>query len=430
MLKFRGMYINIPETNKTRIVLVGAGFGGLILARKLSLRDYQVVLIDRHNYHTFQPLLYQVATGGLEPGSIAHPLRKFIKRRPELILRIAEVTGVDAKQKEVHTNIGSIRYDILILATGSKTNFFGQTQLPEYAMRMKTVPQALDLRSMILQHFEEALLTSDLRKRDAHTTFVVVGGGPTGVETAGALGELKKHVLPRDYPELDLRRMQIHLVEAGPRVLAGMSEQAGVRALDFLKELDVQVWLNQPVQEYDGLTVRFASGKELQAGTLIWSAGVIGAAPEGLPAETIGRGGRLKVNELNEVAGLEQVYAIGDLALMVSEAYPNGHPMVAPVAIQQAHQLAHNLNRLAQKKQPKPFRYFDKGSMATIGRNRAVVDLGKIRFQGFFAWFVWMFVHLMSIVGFRNKMVVFVDWFWNYISYDRALRLIIRPFKR
>lgn len=424
------MYINIPETNKTRIVLIGAGFGGLILARKLSLFDYQVVLIDRHNYHTFQPLLYQVATGGLEPGSIAHPLRKFIKSRPELILRIAEVTRIEAEAKEVHTNIGKLHYDILILATGSKTNFFGQEKLPEFAMRMKTVPQALDLRSMILQHFEEALLTSDLKERDAHTTFVVVGAGPTGVETAGALGELKKHVLPRDYPELDLRRMQIHLVEAGPRVLAGMSEQAGQRTLDFLKELDVQVWLGQPVQEYDGHTVRFASGRELRAGTLIWSAGVIGAAPEGLPEAVKGRGGRLKVDIYNRVEGLEGVYAIGDLALMLVEEYPNGHPMVAPVAIQQARRLADNLNRLARNKEMRPFQYFDKGSMATIGRNRAVVDLGKIRFQGFFAWFVWMFVHLMSIVGFRNKMVVFVDWFWNYISYDRALRLIIRPFKR
>jgi NADH dehydrogenase len=424
------MYINIPETNKKRIVLIGAGFGGLILARKLSLFDYQVVLIDRHNYHTFQPLLYQVATGGLEPGSIAHPLRKFIKSRPELILRIAEVTRIEAEAKEVHTNIGKLHYDILILATGSKTNFFGQEKLPEFAMRMKTVPQALDLRSMILQHFEEALLTSDLKERDAHTTFVVVGAGPTGVETAGALGELKKHVLPRDYPELDLRRMQIHLVEAGPRVLAGMSEQAGQRTLDFLKELDVQVWLGQPVQEYDGHTVRFASGKELRAGTLIWSAGVIGAAPEGLPDTVKGRGGRLRVDIYNRVEGLDGVYAIGDLAWMPVEEYPNGHPMVAPVAIQQARRLADNLNRLARGKEMRPFQYFDKGSMATIGRNRAVVDLGKIRFQGFFAWFVWMFVHLMSIVGFRNKMVVFVDWFWNYISYDRALRLIIRPFKR
>jgi len=424
------MYINIPETNKLRIVLVGAGFGGLILARKLNLQHYQVVLIDRHNYHTFQPLLYQVATGGLEPGSIAHPLRKFIKRRPELILRIAEVTRIDASLKEVHTSIGKLHYDVLILATGSKTNFFGQEKLPQFAMRMKTVPQALDLRSMILQHFEEALLTSDLRQRDAHTTFVVVGAGPTGVETAGALGELKKHVLPRDYPELDIRRMQIHLVEAGSRVLAGMSEQAGQQALEFLKELDVQVWLGQPVQEYDGETVRFASGKELAAGTLIWSAGVIGAAPEGLPDASKGRGGRLVVDQYNRVEHLQDVYAIGDLALMSTEAYPNGHPMVAPVAIQQAKRLADNLNRQARKQSLKPFHYFDKGSMATIGRNRAVVDLGKIRFQGFFAWFVWMFVHLMSIVGFRNKMVVFVDWFWNYVSYDRALRLIIRPFKR
>lgn len=424
------MEINIPDTNKPRIVVVGAGFAGLILAKKLSSADFQVVLIDRHNYHTFQPLLYQVATGGLEAGSIAHPLRKFIKSRPQIILRMAEVTQLDAEQKTIFTSIGSFKYDILILATGSKTNFFGQKQLPKFAMDMKTVPQALDLRSMILQHFEEALLATDMKLRDELTTFVVVGGGPTGVETAGALGELKKHVLPNDYPELDIRRMQIHLIEAGPRLLAGMSDKASSKTIDFLKELDVNIWLNSPVDEYDGHTVQFAGGKQLAAATLIWSAGVIGATPGGLDATHIGRGGRLSVNAFNEVQGLPGFYAVGDVALMATEGYPNGHPMVAPVAIQQARLLAINLKRQLAGQAMKPFKYFNKGSMATIGRNRAVVDIGKVRFQGFFAWFVWMFVHLMSIVGFRNKMVVFVDWLWNYVSYDRALRLIIRPFKR
>lgn len=424
------MEINIPDTNKPRVVVIGAGFAGLILAKNLSSADFQIVLIDRHNYHTFQPLLYQVATGGLEPGSIAHPLRKFIKRRPQIILRMAEVTQLDPAEKVIHTNIGSLQYDLLILATGSKTNFFGQQHLPQFAMRMKTVPQALDLRSMILQHFEEALLTTDMKLRDALTTFVVVGGGPTGVETAGALGELKKHVLPNDYPELDIRRMQIHLIEAGPRLLAGMSDKASSKTIEFLKELDVNIWLNSPVAEYDGHTVQFAGGKQLSAATLIWSAGVIGATPAGIDASHIGRGGRLLVNEFNEVQGLPGFYAVGDVALMSTDAYPNGHPMVAPVAIQQATLLAQNLKRKQAGKPMKPFKYFNKGSMATIGRNRAVVDIGQVRFQGFFAWFVWMFVHLMSIVGFRNKMVVFVDWFWNYLSYDRALRLIIRPFKR
>lgn len=424
------MKINIPETNKPRIVILGAGFAGLILARKINPDDYQIVLLDRHNYHTFQPLLYQVATGGLEPGSIAHPLRKFIKRRPWVILRIAEVTGIDKDQQQIITNIGSLRYDKLILATGSKTNFFGQQHLPEFAMRMKTVPQALDLRSLILQHFEEALLTSDLAQRERLITFVVVGGGPTGVETAGALGELKKHVLPKDYPELDIRRMQIHLIEAGPRVLAGMSEQASEKALKFLKELDVNVWLNAPVKDYDGQLVTIAGDKSIASQLLIWTAGVIGALPEGIPAEAIGRGGRLLVDEFNQVKAMPNTYAVGDVALMLTEKYPNGHPMVAPVAIQMAERLVSNLRAGARSQKMRPFSYFDKGSMATIGRNRAVVDIHKIRFQGFFAWFVWMFVHLMSIVGFRNRMVVFVDWFWNYVSYDRALRLIIRPFKK
>jgi len=424
------MKINIPETNKPRIIILGAGFAGLILARKINPDDYQIVLLDRHNYHTFQPLLYQVATGGLEPGSIAHPLRKFIKRRPWVILRIAEVTGIDKDQQQIITNIGSLRYDKLILATGSKTNFFGQQHLPEFAMRMKTVPQALDLRSLILQHFEEALLTSDLAQRERLITFVVVGGGPTGVETAGALGELKKHVLPKDYPELDIRRMQIHLIEAGPRVLAGMSEQASEKALKFLKELDVNVWLNAPVKDYDGQLVTIAGDKSINSQLLIWTAGVIGALPEGIPAEAIGRGGRLLVDEFNQVKAMPNTYAVGDVSLMLTEKYPNGHPMVAPVAIQMAERLVSNLRAGARNQKMRPFSYFDKGSMATIGRNRAVVDIHKIRFQGFFAWFVWMFVHLMSIVGFRNRMVVFVDWFWNYVSYDRALRLIIRPFKK
>lgn len=424
------MKINIPETNKPRIVILGAGFAGLILARKINPDDYQIVLLDRHNYHTFQPLLYQVATGGLEPGSIAHPLRKFIKRRPWVILRIAEVTAIDKDQQQIITNIGSLRYDKLILATGSKTNFFGQQHLPEFAMRMKTVPQALDLRSLILQHFEEALLTSDLAQRERLITFVVVGGGPTGVETAGALGELKKHVLPKDYPELDIRRMQIHLIEAGPKVLAGMSEQASEKALKFLKELDVNVWLNAPVKDYDGQVVTIAGDKSINSQLLIWTAGVIGALPEGIPAEAIGRGGRLLVDEFNRVKAMPNTYAVGDVALMLTDKHPNGHPMVAPVAIQMAARLVTNLRAEARNRPLKAFSYFDKGSMATIGRNRAVVDIHKIRFQGFFAWFVWMFVHLMSIVGFRNRMVVFVDWFWNYISYDRALRLIIRPFKK
>lgn len=424
------MQINLPETNKPRLVIVGAGFAGLILARNINPEHYQVVLLDRHNYHTFQPLLYQVATGGLEPGSIAHPLRKFIKRRPHVILRIAEVTAINSEAKELRTSIGVIRYDKLILAVGSKTNFFGHPTLPETAMRMKTIPQALDLRSWILQHFEEALLTSDIEERQRHISFVVVGGGPTGVETAGALGELKKHVLPKDYPELDIRRMEIHLLEAGPRVLAGMSEQASEKALKFLKELDVQVWLNSPVADYNGNDAVLKSGKVIPTKTLIWTAGVIGALPEGLPENSIGRGGRLKVDSFNRVESVEGLYALGDVCLMTSEDYPNGHPMVAPVAIQMAKRLSNNLNREAEGRNLREFHYFDKGSMATIGRNRAVVDLHKIRFQGFFAWFVWMFVHLMSIVGFRNRMVVFVDWFWNYLSYDRALRLIIRPFKR
>lgn len=424
------MKVNIAETQVPRLVIVGGGFGGIHLARALKKADLQIVLFDKQNYHTFQPLLYQVATAGLEPDSIAFPLRKIFKGQSNFVFRMAEVLEVVPEQNLIRTSIGDVGYDYLVLATGSRTNFFGLQDVARNAMQMKSIPQALDLRSLMLQNFERALLTTDLQEREALMNFAVVGAGPTGVETAGALGELKKHVLPKDYPELDLRRMQIHLIEAMPQVLNGMSSEASGKALTFLKKLDVKVWLGSAVASYDGRIVRTNKGKELRAATMIWAAGVVGETIRGLPEEHIVKGSRIGVDAFNRVAGTGNVFAIGDVAAMMSDELPAGHPMVAQVAIQQARLMAKNLKRLILNQKPEAFIYRDKGTMATIGRNKAVVDLKHIRFQGFFAWLVWMLVHLVSLIGFRGKLVVFVNWLWNYISYDRETRLIIRPYAR
>lgn len=421
--------MNIPAVNLPRVVIIGGGFGGLELAKRLRGQPYQVVLIDRHNYHTFQPLLYQVATAGLEPDSIAYPLRKVFKKQTNILFRMAEVSHIDPKAKLVHTSIGDLHYDYLVLATGSTTNFFGNEQLEFHSMAMKTVPESLDLRSLMLQNFEQALLTQDLNEREGLMNFVIAGGGPTGVELAGALAELKNHVLPNDYPDLDIRRMNIHLIEAAPRVLAAMSEEASAKAFKFLKQLGVQVWLDTRVSSYDGQHITTADPKvNFHTRSLIWAAGVKAEAMPGIPAETLVRGNRIKVDEFNKVAGLESVFALGDLAYMETKAWPQGHPMMAQPAIQQGQRLARNLVAEHKGKSWKAFQYNDKGSMATVGRNLAVVDLPNFKFQGFFAWFVWMFIHLVSLVGFRNKVIVLMNWAWSYLNFDRGIRLIIRPF--
>ena len=422
--------VNIPETNVPRLVIIGGGFGGLELVKTLKNKDIQVILIDRNNYHTFQPLLYQVATAGLEPDSIAYPIRKIFKSHDNFYFRVAEVEHISPEQKAVETNIGSISYDYLAIATGSRTNYFGMDSLEMLSMSLKSVPQALDLRSYMLQLFEEAILEPDVKERERKMSFVIVGAGPTGVELAGALGELKRHVLPNDYSELDVRRMQIHLIEAGPRILPALGGKSSSKAEEYLKELGVTVWKDTQVTDYDGLTAQTQKGKELQTRTLIWSAGVEGNAIEGIHADSIVKGNRILVDEYCRIKGLKDVFAVGDVAAMISEDFPKGHPMVAPVAMQQGECVGKNLLREAKGKEPKPFEYFDKGSMATIGRNRAVVEVGKLKWQGAFAWFVWMFVHLISLVGFRNQLVVFINWMWNFLNYDRGIRLIVRPFKR
>ncbi len=416
------------ENNKAKIVIVGGGFGGIELAKKLRNQPVEVTLLDRHNYHTFQPLLYQVATGGLEADSIAFPLRKIFKGQKNLTFRVTEVLEVFPAKKTLQTSIGEIPYDFLVIATGSTSNFFGQKEIEANAMPMKSIPEALNLRSLILQNLEAALIAKDSQTEAALLNFVVVGGGPTGVETAGAIAELKKHVLRNDYPELDLHKVNIYLIEGSPQLLGAMSVQAQQKAQKFLTELGVSVLTEGRVQSYDGKTIQLMDGRNIPSATVIWSAGVKGEVLKGLNPDIVVRGNRLKVNEINQVDGYENIFAIGDVAAMITEETPNGHPGVAPAAIQQGKWLARNLIRQIRGESTQPFTYFDKGAMATVGRNRAVVDINKIRFQGIFAWFTWMFVHLMTLVGFRNKLVVFVNWVWSYFSYDRGTRLIIRPY--
>lgn len=420
--------MNITDSNLPRVVIVGCGFAGLSLAKKLQDQPFQIILLDKNNYHNFQPLMYQVATAGLEPDSIAYPIRKIFKRQKNINFRLSEVLKIDQDDKLLITTTGVLHYDYLVIASGSKTNYFGNKNIEALSMPMKTIPEALNMRSLILQNFEDSLLSTDLKEREKLMNYVIVGGGPTGVELAGALAELKKHVLPNDYPDLDLRRMSVHLIEASDRLLNSMSIESSKSAYKFLDRLNVKIWLNTMVQNYDGENV-YTKKRELPAKTLIWTAGVTGNFPEGIPLESI-VAGRLNVDEYNQVNNMTDVFAIGDVALMSTGKKPKGDPMLAQTAIQQGKNLAANLVRMKKGKALKKFSYKDFGSMATIGRNLAVVDIKRFKTQGFFAWFIWMFVHLMALVGFRNRLIALTNWSVGYLSYDRGIRLIIRPFKR
>ena len=421
------MPVNIPETKQKRVVIIGAGFAGLRLARKLYKRNFQIVLIDRNNYHQFQPLFYQVATSGLEPSSISFPLRKAFQKIKNVFIRVTEVVNINHEKNIIETGLGTVWYDYLVIATGATTNFFGMEGFENNSIPMKSTAEALYLRNKLLENFEKAITLRDKEEIDGLLNIVVVGGGPTGVEVCGALAEMKKYVLPKDYPELDFDLMKITLVEANNQLLHGMSKKAGQKAFDYLTNLGVEVKLNHKVMNYDSKEIELEDKENFQTRTLIWAAGVKGQMPSGIHKNCIVSGNRLKVNEYNQVEGFKEIFAIGDIAYMETEYYPKGHPQVAQVALQQASTLADNFINTANSQPLKPFRYKDKGSMATVGRNRAVVDLPRLSFSGFLAWLVWMFVHLMSIVGVKNRLVIFINWMWNYLTYDQSLRLILRP---
>ncbi|MBO6517997.1 MAG: NAD(P)/FAD-dependent oxidoreductase [Bacteroidia bacterium] len=422
--------MNIPRIDLPRVVVLGAGFAGLQVAKRIDPTQYQLVLIDKNNFHTFQPLIYQVASSGLEPDSVAYPIRKTLRGKKNTFYRMAQVNNINLDTSTIHTDIGDLSYDKLVIATGANNNFFNNKEIEENALPMKSLTDALDLRSKILGNFEQALNTKDLNRRDELMNFVIVGGGPTGVELAGALAELKNKILPKDFPDLDFRQMKIHLIEAGPKLLAGMSEKSSVKAFEYLRKIDVHVWLNTFVETYQNGEVKTSDEGSFRTETLIWAAGVKGNVPDGLDATYFGRNNRLITDQFCAMNGFSNVYVLGDAGLIQSELYPEGLPMLASVAMQQGKYLAQSFNREARGKEVFPFIYVDKGTMATIGRNKAVAEISKLKLKGVFAWAVWMLVHLMLLVGFRNRVVVLVNWAWNYVNYNNGLRLIVRPYKK
>ncbi|MBL7903152.1 MAG: NAD(P)/FAD-dependent oxidoreductase [Bacteroidia bacterium] len=414
---------------KKKLVIVGAGFAGLRLARKLRKSELEIWLIDKNNYHQFPPLFYQVATSGLEPSSIIFPLRKVFQNQKNIHIRITEVSEIKPEENKIITGIGAISYDYLVIATGADTNFFGNEQIEEHSLPMKSVGEALHLRNTILQNIENALVAKEADKA-ALLNVVVVGGGPTGVEVSGALAEMKTNILPKDYPEMNFKDMHIYLVEMGSKTLSAMSEEASRKSRLYLEKLGVKVLTNTQVLSYDGKHVSLSDGKRIETRNFIWAAGVKANLINGLPVDSVTRGQRLLVDRFNKVQGTKNIYALGDLACMSTEKFPNGHPQVATVANEQADHFYKNLMRQEQGKNTLPFEYSDKGSMATVGRHLAVVDLPFIKFQGFLAWLFWMFLHLMLILGVKNKLFVFINWMFKYFTFDQSLRLILKPHKK
>jgi NADH:ubiquinone reductase (H+-translocating) len=416
--------LNLPVPTGKRIVIVGGGFAGIEFAKKMNHPEYQIVLLDKNNYHQFQPLFYQVATAGIEPSAISYPFRKLFQNKTNFHFRLAEVNEILPSAKLLNTTIGQISYDILVLAMGAKTNYYGNKDLEKYTYPLKSISDSLSFRNSILNKFEQALLKSN--REDIHQLlqFVVVGGGPTGVEVSGALAEMKKFILPKDYPELDFNLMKIYLIEGSDRLLNGMTLFSSEHAKHYLRSMGVDVILNKSVKSYNGRTLVLSDQTKIEADTVIWAAGIKGAGVKGLNENVYLPNQRLRVDDYNRVKGYEDIFALGDLA-----AHEATSPQVAQGAIQQGLLLARNLNHGFNPIKWKSYHYFDKGSMATVGRNKAVAEIMGLKFSGFLAWFVWMFIHLMSILGFKNKVQTLINWAWSYFSYDQSLRLMIQANK-
>ena len=415
---------------KHKIIIIGAGFGGITLAKSFKNKNVDVLLIDQNNYHNFQPLMYQIGTGGLEPYSIAYPVRRIFRKQKNLRFRMTKVRSVDAENKKIKTSIGSFQYDILIIATGSKSNFFGFESIKNKLFPLKSIPDALNMRSFIFQNLERSLSKQTDESLEEILNIAIVGGGPAGIELAGALAEMKRYVIPRDFPDLDTSKLSINLYQSSKRLLKAMSEEASQKSLEYLENLGVNVCLNSRVTSYKHDELTLSDGTSFRTDTLIWTAGVKGAPIKGLHEKAINGGNRIVVDAYNQVIDMDGIFAIGDVAAHITEENPRGLPMLAPVAKQQGKLLAKNILRLINNKAMQQFEYKDRGVMATIGRKKAVVDLEKWKFQGTFAWFLWMFVHIVSLIGFRNKFVAFFDRLDNYLTYDKPLIMNIKTNKR
>ena len=421
------MKANIEHTDKKRIVIVGGGLGGLELAFKLVDDDYQVVLIDKNNYHQFPPLIYQVASGGLEPSSISFPFRRLFQGKKDFFFRMAKVESVNTDKKTINTTVGEIDYDYLVMAFGAKTNFFGNKDIEATTLPMKSVSEAMRLRNTILRNLELALTEEDPARKQALMNIVVVGGGASGVEIAGAVAEMKKNIIARDYPDLDSSQMHIYLVNAVDRLLSAMDPVSSKRAERDLKELHVHIRQPQFATEYKDGILKTSAGLEIPTQTVIWVSGICANTVEGFPAESIGHAGRFLTDRFCRVKGVKDVYAIGDVSLVEGdEEYTLGHPQLAQVAMQQAKTVAKNFKAMSKGKELKPFKYKNLGVMATIGRNHAVAEISGKKFGGFPAWALWLVVHLRSILGVKNKTFILLNWVWNYINYKQSLRLILK----
>jgi len=423
-----GYKISTHRMNKKKVIIAGGGFAGIQLARKLDQRLFDVLLVDKINHHQFQPLFYQVATSQLEPSSISFPLRNIFSRKKNVQIRLAEILSIDRNESKIITSIGEFSYDYLVLAMGCTNNFFGNENIKKNAFTLKTTYDAITIRNHIILTFEK-IVSAKEDELEALNNLAIVGAGPTGVELAGAFAEIKKNILPKDYAGVDFSKFNIILIEGTRNTLGSMSDASKVESRRYLQQMGVTILTETFVADYDGYLLKLNNGETIKTKTVIWVAGVTGNNIEGLPEAARAPGNRISVDRFNRVNGCDNVFAVGDIAYMVTPKYPKGHPQVANVAINQAKLLAKNLKSIQTGKKLKAYEYKNLGTMATIGRNKAVVDLPHIHLKGYFAWFIWMSLHLMLILSVRNKLIIFINWAWSYLTKDTSLRLILKEDK-